>query len=104
MESVRCLGAVNIVWIADALSGGIDGVLLVGCKSGSDYQCHYIRGSELAGTRMKNVQETLGRLALESERVRIVELARNEFWRIPQVFDEFADTIAKFGANPYKGF
>ena len=101
---VRCLGAVNIVWIADALSGGIDGVLLVGCKSGSDYQCHYIRGSELAGTRMKNVQETLGRLALESERVRIVELARNEFWRIPQVFDEFADTIAKFGANPYKGF
>ena len=101
---VRCLGAVNIVWIADALSGGIDGVLLVGCKSGDDYQCHYIRGSELAGTRMKNVQETLGRLALESERVKIVELARNEFWRIPQVFDEFADTIAKFGANPYKGF
>jgi quinone-modifying oxidoreductase subunit QmoB len=101
---VRCLGAVNIVWIADALSGGIDGVLLVGCKSGNDYQCHYIKGSELAGTRMKNVQETLGRLALESERVQIVELARNEFWRIPKVFDEFADTIAKFGANPYKGF
>jgi len=101
---VRCLGAVNIVWIADALSGGIDGVLLVGCKRGDDYQCHYIRGSELASTRMKNVQETLGRLALEAERVKIVELARNEFWRIPQVFDEFADTIAKFGANPYKGF
>ena len=101
---VRCLGAINIVWIADSLSGGIDGVLLVGCKSGDDYQCHYIKGSELASTRMKNVQETLGRLALESERVKIVELSRDQSWRIPQVFDEFAATIAKFGANPYKGF
>ena len=40
------MGAVNTVWIADALSGGIDGVLLIGCKHGDDYQCHYIRGSE----------------------------------------------------------
>jgi len=101
---VRCLGAVNIVWIADSLSGGIDGVLLVGCKPGDDYQCHYIKGSELANKRMDNVRETLGRLALEPERVQIVELGRDEFWRIPQVLDDFAATITKVGANPYKGF
>ncbi|MBU1073501.1 hydrogenase iron-sulfur subunit, partial [bacterium] len=101
---VRCLGAVNVVWIADSLSSGIDGIILIGCKKGDDYQCHYIRGSELADRRMTNVQETLDRLTLESDRVRIVELARNEYARIPEIFDEFLETIEEVGPNPYKGF
>ncbi len=101
---VRCLGAVNVVWIADSLSNGIDGILLIGCKKGDDYQCHYIRGSELADYRMNNVQETLDRLSLERERIKIVELARNEFDRIPAIFDDFLETIDEVGPNPYKGF
>jgi quinone-modifying oxidoreductase subunit QmoB len=101
---VRCLGAVNVVWIADSLSRGIDGVILIGCKRGDDYQCHYIKGSELAHKRLENVQETLTRLSLEAERVRVVELARNEMARIPALFDEFAEKLADMGANPLKGF
>ena len=101
---VRCLGACNVIWIADALSGGIDGVIMIGCKSGDDYQCHYIRGSELAAYRLENVQETLNRLVLESERIKVVELAHDEWDRIPAVLDEFAETIEEIGANPYKGF
>ncbi len=64
---LRCLGSLNIVWIADALSRGIDGVMLVGCKYGDDYQCHFVKGSELANRRLENVKETLQRLQLESE-------------------------------------
>ncbi len=101
---VRCLGAVNVVWIADSLSSGIDGILLLGCKKGDDYQCHYMKGSELAEKRMSNVQETLERLTLESQRVKIVDVARNEFERIPEIFEEFAETIEEVGPNPYKGF
>jgi quinone-modifying oxidoreductase subunit QmoB len=101
---VRCLGAVNVVWIADSLSRGIDGVILIGCKRGDDTQCHYIKGSELAHKRLENVQETLTRLSLEAERVRVVELARNEMARIPALLDEFAETLAGLGASPLKGF
>jgi len=101
---VRCLGSVNIVWIADALSRGIDGIILIGCKYGDDYQCHYVRGSELANTRLGNVRETLDRLALESDRIRLVELAHDEFERIPQILDEFAEAIEELEPNPYKGF
>jgi quinone-modifying oxidoreductase subunit QmoB len=101
---VRCLGACNVVWIADSLSRGVDGIILIGCKKGDDYQCHYIKGSELAEYRMDNVKETLERLSLESERVKIVELARDEFERIPEILDEFAETIDDVGPNPYKGF
>ena len=101
---VRCLGAVNVVWIADSLSSGIDGILLMGCKRGDDYQCHYVRGSELANYRMGNVKETLDRLSLESERVRVLEVARDDWPRIPKIFEDFAETIEQVGPNPYKGF
>jgi len=101
---VRCLGSTNIVWIADALSRGIDGVILIGCKYGDDYQCHYVRGSELAHTRLGNVQETLNRLALEPERIQVVELSHDEFDRIPEVLDAFASTLDGLGPNPMKGF
>ena len=101
---VRCLGSVNLVWIADSLSRGLDGVILIGCKRGDDNQCHYVRGSELAHTRLGNIQETLTRLALEPERVKIVELAHDESERIPEILDGFAATLEDLGPSPLKGF
>jgi len=101
---VRCLGSVNVVWIADALARGFDGILLVGCKSGADYQCHFIRGSELMQTRSKNIQDKLKQLALEEERVRIEQLSISDFERLPEIVNEFADLIADIGMNPFKGF
>lgn len=101
---IRCLGSTNIVWIAEALSCGIDGVILIGCKWGDDYQCHFVRGSELANTRLGNVGETLERLALEPERIKVVELSHDEFGRIPKILDEFSDELEEMGPNPLKGF
>jgi quinone-modifying oxidoreductase subunit QmoB len=101
---LRCLGSMNIVWIADALSGGIDGVIIVGCKYGDDYQCHYTKGSELAQKRLENVKETLQRLQLESERLQLTQLAIDEWDKLPAVFDDFAKRIRDLGPNPYKGF
>ena len=101
---VRCLGSVNTVLIADAVSRGFDGVALLGCKAGEDYQCHFIRGSELLETRMENVRETLDRLALEAERVRFMEVEITDSHRIPGLLEEFVDTIKRVGPNPFKGF
>lgn len=101
---VRCLGSLNLVWIADALSKGIDGVLLFGCKYGDDYQCHFIQGSELANTRMEKIQETLDRLMLESERIRLEQIAITDHYRIPKIIEEFTEKIEEIGPNPYKGF
>ena len=100
---LRCLGSVNTVWIADALSKGIDGVIMIGCKYGDDYQCHFIKGSELANYRMEKVQETLQRLVLESERIQVLELSISEYDRLPQIFDDFMRKIQEIGPNPYKG-
>jgi quinone-modifying oxidoreductase subunit QmoB len=100
---VRCLGSVNVVWIADALSRGFDGIMMIGCKYGDDYQCHYIKGSELANKRMENVQEKLKQLVLEPERVKILSLAIDEYKKLPGIFNEFVEEIKEIGLNPYKG-
>jgi quinone-modifying oxidoreductase, subunit QmoB len=101
---VRCLGSVNLVWIADALAKGIDGVILLGCRKGDDYQCHFIKGSELANTRMEKISETLGRLALEPDRVRVEEISINDYERLPNILKNFMDRIKELEPNPYKGF
>jgi len=101
---VRCLGSVNLVWIADSLSRGIDGILLMGCKHGDDYQCHFVKGSELAKIRLSKVAETLQRLALESDRVRYVEVGIMDYHKIPEILDDFMKVIESVGPNPYKGW
>ncbi|MFZ0450139.1 MAG: hydrogenase iron-sulfur subunit [Desulfatiglandaceae bacterium] len=101
---MRCLGSMNLVWIADAMSRGIDGVLLLGCRHGDDYQCHFVKGSELAETRLSKVSETLDRLALESERVKFVEVGITDYDKIPGIISEFMEAIEEVGPNPYKGW
>jgi quinone-modifying oxidoreductase subunit QmoB len=99
---LRCLGSMNIVWIADALSRGIDGVLLVGCKYGDDYQCHFAKGSELADRRLANVKETLQRQQLDPERLSLAQLAINESDKLPELINRFMEQIRKLPPNPYK--
>ena len=99
---VRCLGSVSTSWIADSLSQGFDGVILFGCKYGDDYQCHFIKGSELANKRMENVQEKLKQLVLEPERVELHMLSLDEYDKLPGIINKFSETIEEIGPNPYK--
>ena len=101
---VRCLGSVNMVWIKDAMSSGMDGALLMGCKYGDDYQCHFVKGSEIANKRMENIGETLGTLGLEPERCSVRQIAISDYDRIPAIIDEFVEEIIELGPNPFKGF
>ena len=101
---VRCLGSVNVIWIKDALSQGLDGVFLLGCKKGDDYQCHFVKGSELAEIRMQKIGDALASLALEEERVAQYEVAIDDYDKIPGIINKFVEDIEELGPNPFKGF
>lgn len=101
---VRCLGSVNVSWIKDAMSSGMDGALLLGCKFGDDYQCHFVKGSELAEKRMANVAESLVSLGMEVERVKLAQVAIDEYDQVETIINEFADEILGLGPNPFKGW
>jgi len=101
---VRCLGNLNLAWIADALSRGVDGMILLGCKFGENYQCHFVRGSELAKERLGKLQETLGRLMLEPERVELVQLSISDYDKLPQILNDYLEKMEEFEPNPFKEF
>ena len=101
---VRCLGSVNTIWITDALNQGFDGIMMLGCKHGDDYQCHFVKGSELASVRMSKVDDTLKQLSLETERVISHEVAITDIGRVPQLINDYAAKINEIGMSPLKGF
>ena len=101
---IRCLGSMNVIWIKDALAQGMDGVFLLGCKHGDDYQCHFVKGSELADIRMKKIGDALSSLALEEERVTQFEVAIDDYDKLPKMINDFVEMIEDLGPNPFKGF
>ena len=101
---VRCLGSMNVIWIKDALAQGMDGAFLLGCKHGDDYQCHFVKGSELADIRMKKIGDALASLALEEERVTQFTVAIDEYDKLPKMINDFVEEVEDLGPNPFKGF
>jgi quinone-modifying oxidoreductase subunit QmoB len=101
---VRCLGSVNTIWITDALNAGYDGVMMMGCKKGDDYQCHFVKGSELAHYRMSKIGDTLKQMGLEPERVVTQEVAITDNARVVKLINDYVAELDKLGPSPMKGF
>jgi quinone-modifying oxidoreductase subunit QmoB len=101
---LRCMGSFNMVWVSDALSRGVDGLLLLGCKYGDDYQCHFAKGSELCSYRLSKLSETLDKLGLESDRVQQIQIGHSDFDKLPQIVKDFVDRVKEIGPNPFKEF
>ena len=100
---VRCLGSVNTIWITDALNGGYDGVMLMGCKHGEEYQCHFVKGSELGRYRMSKVYDTLKGMNLETERLMDMEVAITDIATLPAKINAYAEQVKAMGPSPFKG-
>ncbi len=99
---VRCLGSVSLSWITDSMNSGYDGIILMGCPSGDDYQCHFVKGSLMAQERMSKVGDTLETLSLEKERVQTFEISITDIHKVPKIINDMADTIEQIGMSPFK--
>jgi quinone-modifying oxidoreductase subunit QmoB len=99
---VRCLGSINTIWVTDALNSGYDGIVLMGCQKGENYQCHFVKGSEIAHIRMSKIDDTLQSLSLEKERVATYEVAITDIARAPQLINDMAATVEQVGMSPFK--
>jgi len=99
---VRCLGSVSLSWVTDSLNNGFDGIVMMGCQRGEDYQCHFVRGSAMANERMSKVGDTLSTLNLEPERVVVHEVAITDIERAPALIKDMEDVVEKVGMSPFK--
>jgi len=96
---VPCAGSVNVAWVADALTNGVDGVLIAGCKSD---QCHFFHGSDLARTRLDNMRETLKRMMIEPDRVRMANLGIADDAAYVELVTGFLSDLRGLGPSPFK--
>jgi coenzyme F420-reducing hydrogenase delta subunit len=95
---VMCSGRVDPIFIAEALSRNIDGVLILGCHPGD---CHYIIGNFEAEIKMKMLNKLLKIIGF-SERLRLDWVSAAEGNRFAQLVNEFNDHIKNLGPNPVK--
>ncbi len=96
---VPCAGAVSNALVADALSFGIDGVLIAGCK---DDQCHYVKGSQLVQVRSGDLAEKLKTMMIEPERVRFESLEIRDSQKYIDLLTAYIKELKEMGPNPFK--
>jgi quinone-modifying oxidoreductase subunit QmoB len=52
---------------------------------------------------LTKVQETIGRLSLESERIQQFAISMNDYEKLPKIIDDFVEEMDDYGPNPFKG-
>jgi len=95
---VMCSGRVDPVFIAEAFSKRIDGVLVLGCHPGD---CHYISGNYEAEMKIRMLNKLLKLIGF-SERLRLDWVSASEGNRFAQIVNEFNDHIVNLGPSPIK--
>jgi len=95
---VMCSGRVDPIFVAEAFSKKIDGVLVLGCHPGD---CHYITGNYEAEMKMKMLSKLLNYVGF-SERFRLDWVSASEGNRFAQLVNEFNDHITNLGPSPIK--
>jgi len=92
--NVPCSGRVTPLFVASALQRGIDGVLIVGCK---EDECHYKHGNALEKGRVVMLQNLLGLLGLERERVQFAWLGALDRGEFPRLVSQVKRDVQALG-------
>jgi heterodisulfide reductase subunit A len=94
---LMCSGRVDPLFIFEALSSGVDGVLITGCHPG---ECHYISGNLWAEARYEVIKSWIKEIGLEPERLRLAWISASEGAKFAQVIKDMVIDMKKLGPNP----
>ena len=91
---VMCSGRVDPAFVLEALSRGVDGVLIAGCHPGD---CHYQSGNYKTNRRIKMLKKLVEELGIEPQRIRFEYISAAEGQKFASVVTEFVAEIKKLG-------
>jgi coenzyme F420-reducing hydrogenase delta subunit len=91
-----CSGRVNPLFIAKALLGGADGVLVSGCHP---RDCHYAEGNFYARRRLEVFKQLLPILGIDPRRFEYTWVSASEGQRWQKVVTKFTEQIHSLGPN-----
>lgn len=96
---LMCTGALDPVYVFQALLGGADGVLIGGCHPGD---CHYQSGNYKARRRVAILKSILSQLGFEEDRVWLRWISASEGKLFADTVTEMVDYLKRKGPNPLK--
>jgi coenzyme F420-reducing hydrogenase delta subunit/heterodisulfide reductase subunit C len=95
---IPCTGQLDPSLVLTALTGGADGVLVVGCQPG---ECHYQKGNLLARRRIVELKPFLDVLGIGNERLGLEWSSTSERGKIAKTVGEFAQAVERLGPSPF---
>lgn len=91
---VKCIGRLDPIIVMESFAKGIDGVIVVGCKSPD---CHFIEGN-LYGERTIRLLKKITALAgLGPKRLHLELVSPIENKSLPGIIEKFIDEVKKLG-------
>ena len=97
---LMCSGQLDPIYVAKAVLEGADGVLIGGCHPGD---CHYQSGNYKARRRVAILQQVLGQLGLEPERVWLRWISASEGRYFAETISEMVAAIRELGPSSFRG-
>ncbi|MFQ6046971.1 MAG: hydrogenase iron-sulfur subunit [Gemmatimonadales bacterium] len=95
---VMCSSMVHPNLVVEALTMGIDGVLMCGCHPGD---CHYREGNLRAEKRSEAIRLMLEDFGLEEERFRLEWVSASEGAKFAEIVRTMVDELKALGPSPY---
>ena len=97
---LMCSGQLDPIYVAKAVLEGADGVLIGGCHPGD---CHYQSGNYKARRRVAILEQVLGQLGLEPERVWLRWISASEGHYFAETVTEMVAAIRELGPSSFRG-
>lgn len=89
-----CTGRLEVDFFLKAFERGADGVIVAGCEEGS---CHFKEGNLIAKRRVNSTRNLLSEIALDKERLRMVNIGAADARKFANTIKEMVETVRKLG-------
>ncbi len=96
---VMCSSRIGPEHILNALTNGIDGVLVAGCHPGD---CHYQTGNLYTRRRVMMLKKLLETIGIAPKRLRLEWVSASEGNKFAEVVNDFVEELREIGPNPMK--
>jgi len=96
---LMCSGALDPLYVTQALLQGADGILIGGCHPGD---CHYQSGNYKARRRIAILKNVLEQAGIDPERVWLRWISASEGQRFADTVTEMVAALRQKGPNPLK--
>ena len=89
---VMCSGRISPSLILKAFELGVDGVIGVGCQSGS---CHYLSGNEQAKKNFEKTSALLYLLGIDPDKLKFEQISPGDPEKLEEVINSFTTDFVK---------